>query len=58
MRFAFLVQLLDGFDNTRDNVQGQLPALFERAGFRHVCEVRTFATALGTLSLYRARKTQ
>lgn len=57
MRGAFLaVQLLDGFENTRDNVHGRLPALFEGAGFRDVSEVRTFATVLGTLALYRARK--
>lgn len=57
MRAAFLgVQLLDGFANTRDNVAGRLPELFDEAGFHGVAETRTFATALGTMSLYRATK--
>lgn len=57
MRAAFLpVQLLDGFDNTRDNVRGRLPELFEGAGFGDVSETRTFATAYGALALYRGRR--
>ena len=37
LRGAFLlVQLLDGFENTRDNVSGALPRLIEEAGFREV----------------------
>jgi len=57
MRGAFLaVQLVDGFGNTRDNVNGRLPGLFEEAGFSGVSETGTFATAFGTLSLYRAFK--
>jgi ubiquinone/menaquinone biosynthesis C-methylase UbiE len=59
MRCAFLaVRLLDGFENTRDNVQGRLPALFAQAGLREVQERTTFATVLGTLALYRGVKTQ
>jgi ubiquinone/menaquinone biosynthesis C-methylase UbiE len=57
MRAAFLgVQLLDGFANTRDNVAGRLPELFAGAGFHDVVATRTFTTALGTISLYRAVK--
>lgn len=57
MRSAFLaVQLLDGVANTRDNVAGRLPSAFEQAGFRDVEETKTFATMLGTISLYRATK--
>ncbi len=57
MRAAFVtVQLLDGFANTRDNVQGKLMSLFEGAGFGDVAEASTFSTVLGTLALYRAVK--
>ncbi|MCU0937877.1 MAG: methyltransferase domain-containing protein [Burkholderiaceae bacterium] len=56
-RTAFLaVQLLDGFDTTRDNVAGLLPEVFETAGFRQVEETRRIPTALGIVSLYRAVK--
>ncbi|MDP2323497.1 MAG: methyltransferase domain-containing protein [Gammaproteobacteria bacterium] len=57
MRAAFVtVQLLDGFANTRDNVQGKLMSLFESAGFSEVTQTSTFSTVLGTLALYRAVK--
>ncbi len=57
MRFAFYgIQLLDGFDNTVDNVRGRLPELMHEAGFADVMETQTFATLWGTLSLYRAAR--
>lgn len=57
MRVLFLlVQCLDGFENTRDNVAGRLGALFEQSGFGEVRECRAFSTVLGTLALYRAVK--
>jgi len=57
MRGVFvLVQLVDGFATTRDNVAGRLPELMTAAGFRNACETRRFAVPLGTISLYRARK--
>ncbi len=51
------IKLLDGFENTRDNVQGRLIALFEEAGFANVSQQQTVATVFGTLALYRAAKT-
>lgn len=55
MRAAFLsVQLLDGFANTNDNVQGRLPALIREAGFVDVREMGHEMTLFGSLSLYRA----
>jgi SAM-dependent methyltransferase len=37
MRAAFFpVRLLDGLDNTRDNVRGELPSLIRAAGFARV----------------------
>lgn len=57
MRAAFfLVQVLDGFETTTDNVHGLLPVLMEEAGFVAVEETRQLLTVFGTLSLYRARK--
>lgn len=57
MRMAFLlVQMLDGFKTTADNVSGLLPELFRAAGFEEVQETARYMTIVGTLSLYRARK--
>lgn len=57
MRGLFLfVQLLDGFENTRDNVSGKLIALFEQAGFVDVSQRQTFRTVFGTMALYSAIK--
>jgi len=57
MRFAFVsIQLLDGFDNTADNVNDLLPEFMRAAGFAGVEETRRFSTMWGTLSLYRAAK--
>ncbi|MBI2159375.1 MAG: class I SAM-dependent methyltransferase [Candidatus Rokubacteria bacterium] len=57
MRVAFLlVQMLDGFEITSDNVRGALPGLFARAGFEDVRQRGDYQTICGTLSLYQARK--
>ena len=57
MRGLFVgIQLLDGFENTRDNVAGRLVPLFEQAGFVEVAATRAFNTMFGTLALYRATK--
>jgi len=57
MRVAFLlVQMLDGFETTADNVNGLLPEVFRSAGFEEVQETIRYMTIVGTLSLYRARK--
>ena len=56
-RLAFVaVQLLDGFETTRDAVAGRLPGLLTQAGFSNVSETRRLFTAFGVLSLYRATK--
>ncbi len=55
MRVLFgLVQLLDGFETTGDNVRGVLPALIQEAGFSAVEPIRDMATPLGTIALIRA----
>lgn len=57
MRLAFLlVQLLDGFKTTRDNVEGRLPEFIREAGFSEVREVTYINTILGTFSYYTAVK--
>jgi SAM-dependent methyltransferase len=57
LRAAFpLVQLLDGFATTRDNVAGRLPVLFRGAGFVDVEQTARFATPFGALALLQARK--
>ena len=57
MRGLFLmIQCLDGFETTRDNVAGRLLSLFEDAGFVDVAQRQTFNTIFGTLALYRAVK--
>jgi SAM-dependent methyltransferase len=57
MRVLFvLIQLLDGFRNTRENVSGQLPAIFREAGFDDVEQRERYATVFGTMALYAASK--
>lgn len=57
MRALFLsVQLLDGFENTRGNLEGLLPRLFEGAGLERVSKRGEIRTIYGTLALYSARK--
>lgn len=57
MRGAFyLVQMLDGFKTTTDNIKGLLPEYIYQAGFEDVTETKSFATILGTLSLYKGIK--
>lgn len=58
LRAAFLtVQLLDGFETTRDNVQGRLPEILASAGgLDEVEQVDSIPTMLGTIGFYRARR--
>lgn len=53
MRLAFyVVQLLDGFKTTRENVQGRLPQIFHESGFALVQEARKVDTLFGTMRIY------
>lgn len=57
MRWVFyLVQLLDGFETTTDNVKGKIPDYLTRAGFREVNEIEKIDTILGTISIYQGKK--
>ena len=54
-RAAFYgVQLLDGFENTRDHAAGRLPDIVAAAGFRDVRAGRRVRTVFGTLELLTA----
>lgn len=52
----YMVQLVDGFTTTRDNVAGRLTEVFGQAGFSEVRQLRSFNTIFGTLALYGAVK--
>jgi len=57
LRGAFLlVQLLDGFETTADNVDGVLPGLCTAAGFEEVQELGHHHTGFGTIRFIDARK--
>jgi len=57
MRTAFyLVQLLDGFKTTNDNVKGLMPEFIRKAGFPVVAEVDFINTRIGTFSYYKVAK--
>jgi SAM-dependent methyltransferase len=55
MRAAFLMlQLLDGFENTRDHAAGRVPSLLTHAGFVEVRVERRWRTLWGSLELIAA----
>lgn len=57
MRTLFYsVQLLDGFKNTRDNVQGRLPELFVNGGSEDVKVRHEMGTVFGTMTFYSGKK--
>ena len=59
MRLLFYpIQWLDGFETTRDNVDGRLPAMIQDAGFENVQTVELINTVFGTLVIYSAEKRQ
>ncbi len=53
----FTLQLLDGFENTRDHAAGHLPSLIEQAGFASVAVPRRWRTVWGSLELITAEVT-
>jgi len=55
LRLTFcLVQVLDGFEVTRDNALGRLPGFISDVGFKDVTVVDRVSTMLGTLDLITA----
>ena len=57
MRLTFyLVQLLDGFKTTNDNVNGLMPKYISDDHFKDVNEIDFINTSIGTYSYYKAKK--
>jgi ubiquinone/menaquinone biosynthesis C-methylase UbiE len=55
MAIAFTgIRLLDGFEPTRDNARGELPAIFEAVGLANARERGALRTMFGTLAFYSA----
>lgn len=52
----YLVQILDGFETTSDNVKGLLPTYIAEAGFSGVQETSYINTSIGTYCYYQAIK--
>jgi len=50
------IRLLDGFEQTRDNLAGSLPRIFDEAKLSDAAEVGRMRTAFGTLAFYRATR--
>jgi class 3 adenylate cyclase/SAM-dependent methyltransferase len=56
MRVLFLtIQLVDGFETTRDNVHGRLPQILRNGGLTEVRESAGYRTVYGSLTLFEAR---
>jgi ubiquinone/menaquinone biosynthesis C-methylase UbiE len=54
---AYLISLVTRkFEETADNIQGRLPALFRDTGFAHVIQPAHYLTIVGTVSLFKVRK--
>lgn len=57
MAAAFLgVRLFDGFENTRENARGALPAIFAQEGLDAAERTGQLRTIFGTLALYGAKR--
>ncbi len=52
----FVVQTIDNFYTTDDNIQGRLPLLMQEAGFPKVEILHNQSTLFGTLSYFKALK--
>ena len=50
------VRFLDGFEVTRDNVEGRLPSFFNKVGFVEPHDLSHVETMLGTLDLFSVMK--
>lgn len=57
MRVLFTpVRSLDGFENTKDNIEGRLPELFTTGDFEDVQLRSELSTLFGTLAFYSGKK--
>ena len=53
----FMLQLLDGFTNTRDHAAGHVPSIIARAGFNTVRVTQRWRTLWGSLEIITAEST-
>jgi len=53
---SLCVQLLDGLEVTRDNIEGRLPSFIKGVGFEEVNQLGRVETILGTLHFISAKK--
>jgi ubiquinone/menaquinone biosynthesis C-methylase UbiE len=53
---SFSIRILDGFEPTRDNIAGALPAIFEAGGLAGAAETGRIRTVYGTLAFYKAER--
>lgn len=53
---SLCVQLLDGLEVTRDNIEGRLPSFIKGAGFEELSSLGHLETVLGTLDFISAKK--
>ena len=53
---SLCVQLLDGLEVTRDNIEGRLPSFIKGVGFEEVSQLGRVETVLGTLDFISAKK--
>lgn len=57
MRLTFgLVQILDGFKTTNDNIKGKMPLFIKEAGFKSLSISQSVNTLIGTFSYFTAQK--
>jgi len=52
----YVVQLLDGFKTTQENVEGKLPIFMSECGFKNVNEIDFIKTKIGTYCYYKGFK--
>jgi ubiquinone/menaquinone biosynthesis C-methylase UbiE len=58
-RFGFYsIQLLDGFETTKDSVSNALPSAMKESEFLNVGEVKAFNTIVGTVRLTKGTKSK
>lgn len=50
------IRLLDGFEPTRENFNGRLPAIFTQAGLAGVEQTGRLRTVYGTMAFYRGQR--
>jgi ubiquinone/menaquinone biosynthesis C-methylase UbiE len=53
---SWQIRVLDGFEPTRANLAGELPAIFAESGLEAATETDRLRTIFGSLALYRARR--